>query len=529
MSRRSSAVRSQSLVDYSETDLNKLQQQYSRAEASMRAYTEKTQGLIIRDRREIQRLQDEREDLLCSLRVSQSSLNRWADASVVQDLTATLACGVGIDEELEAEKAKVASLKDEIIKWERKLAGQIAGGGNARRSMKSEKSNLLKTTCLIENKLYRGRKCFSKLMTRNGELREELKTMQVEKKQFFHVQSRLDKELHAIRKDICNLMTKCTEAFNASVKIQEKQRMLMDQNAKDVTQYIKEKSNLELEIAHYSNFEAFLNIKAIARENQDIGHRQVEKQQLESKELGLEDFEDAIKKILSETEESDLDKLVRNFIQMEEQNYTLLKFVNYQNNEVEAIGRQISQLCDEREIFVAEEQQQQEQHHDLLMRVSIKQEATEQQLAVYQQRVEFMEKLLYQLRDGLKILLHISCGSSVICGQLGSSGGVQEENIKENMTMVEDRVNELLTLQSYLHFQDNLSQWDIDSLSTTAEQLLGISPPAVNLTTAAATPAPDDDPDLVESVLLEAKEPVSRADLLTLVNKRIQRKKKRLT
>ncbi|XP_038578833.1 coiled-coil domain-containing protein 114-like isoform X5 [Micropterus salmoides] len=487
MSRRSSAVRSQSLVDYSETDLNKLQQQYSRAEASMRAYTEKTQGLIIRDRREIQRLQDEREDLLCSLRVSQSSLNRWADASVVQDLTATLACGVGIDEELEAEKAKVASLKDE------------------------------------------GRKCFSKLMTRNGELREELKTMQVEKKQFFHVQSRLDKELHAIRKDICNLMTKCTEAFNASVKIQEKQRMLMDQNAKDVTQYIKEKSNLELEIAHYSNFEAFLNIKAIARENQDIGHRQVEKQQLESKELGLEDFEDAIKKILSETEESDLDKLVRNFIQMEEQNYTLLKFVNYQNNEVEAIGRQISQLCDEREIFVAEEQQQQEQHHDLLMRVSIKQEATEQQLAVYQQRVEFMEKLLYQLRDGLKILLHISCGSSVICGQLGSSGGVQEENIKENMTMVEDRVNELLTLQSYLHFQDNLSQWDIDSLSTTAEQLLGISPPAVNLTTAAATPAPDDDPDLVESVLLEAKEPVSRADLLTLVNKRIQRKKKRLT
>lgn len=65
-------------------------------------------------RREIQRLQDEREDLLCSLRVSQSSLNRWADASVVQDLTATLACGVGIDEELEAEKAKVASLKDEV-------------------------------------------------------------------------------------------------------------------------------------------------------------------------------------------------------------------------------------------------------------------------------------------------------------------------------------------------------------------------------------------------------------------------------
>lgn len=30
-------------------------------------------------------------------------------------------------------------------------------------------------------------------MTRNGELREELKTLQVEKKQFLHVQSRLEK------------------------------------------------------------------------------------------------------------------------------------------------------------------------------------------------------------------------------------------------------------------------------------------------------------------------------------------------
>lgn len=41
----------------------------------------------------------------------------------------------------------------------------------------------------------------------------------------------------------------------------------------------------------------------------------VKHKQLDSKELGPEDFEDAIKKILKVTEESDLDKLVRNFLQ----------------------------------------------------------------------------------------------------------------------------------------------------------------------------------------------------------------------
>lgn len=65
-------------------------------------------------RREIQRLQDERERLLCSLRVSESCLYRWADVSVVQDLTAMLAWRDRIDEELDEEKDKVAHLKDQV-------------------------------------------------------------------------------------------------------------------------------------------------------------------------------------------------------------------------------------------------------------------------------------------------------------------------------------------------------------------------------------------------------------------------------
>lgn len=65
-------------------------------------------------RQEIQWLQNEREELLHSVRVSESSFNRWTDASVVQDLTAMLASREKIDEDLEAEKGKVASLKDQV-------------------------------------------------------------------------------------------------------------------------------------------------------------------------------------------------------------------------------------------------------------------------------------------------------------------------------------------------------------------------------------------------------------------------------
>lgn len=49
--------------------------------------------------------------------------------------------------------------------------------------------------------------------------------------------------------------------------------MLSEQNAKEVAQYMKERNKLEREIYHYSNCEAFLDIKATARINQDVDHR----------------------------------------------------------------------------------------------------------------------------------------------------------------------------------------------------------------------------------------------------------------
>lgn len=56
-----------------------------------------------------------------------------------------------------------------------------------------------------------------------------------------------------------------------SVKAQEKQRMLMDQNAKNVAQYVKERSNLEREMSYYHNFEVFLDTKTAARHDHRKG------------------------------------------------------------------------------------------------------------------------------------------------------------------------------------------------------------------------------------------------------------------
>lgn len=59
-------------------------------------------------RREIQRLQNEHEELLCNCGVS------LTDTSVFQDLTAMLACRDSVDEEMKAEKGKLTFLKEQV-------------------------------------------------------------------------------------------------------------------------------------------------------------------------------------------------------------------------------------------------------------------------------------------------------------------------------------------------------------------------------------------------------------------------------
>ncbi|XP_047464127.1 outer dynein arm-docking complex subunit 1-like isoform X2 [Mugil cephalus] len=518
MSHRSSAARSQSFMDFSETELNKLQRQYLRAEAANRAYMKKTKVILNRDQREIQRLQDEHEELTRSLRGSHGCSTHQADAQ-----NALLASGDRLDVELEAEKAKVVSLKSQILEWEKKLAGLRGDRSSTSGSCKPDDRRLLKPTRLIENKLHRGRKNLSKLMTRNGELREELKTLQVEKKHFLRVKSLLEKELHAIHKDVCNLMTKYNEAFNVSGKNKEKLKIMKEQNDKDVTQFIRQRISLEREISHYCNFERFMHMKVSANINQDIDHREAEKLKLlESKAWGVGDFQRAITEMLKETEENDLDKLVQDFIQTEKQNYTLLNFINRQCSEAEAIRSQISQLGSRREVCEVEERRRQEQHRAFLRTVSTEQKAVEQQLAAHQQHTERLEKLLDQVKEAVSTMLQLSFDSSVICDELGSADGVLDDNIAQCLRMLEDKLIELFTLQSYLHFQQKLSQWDTDSLCTIAAQLLGITSQGVKVTTAAA---PCLDSDSTESVLLEAKSPMSREELLTLIDKRIQSRK----
>ncbi|XP_057685850.1 outer dynein arm-docking complex subunit 1-like isoform X2 [Corythoichthys intestinalis] len=432
--------------------------------------------------REIQRLQTEHDELLHILTIAQSNSNQKKEVNAAQDLDNLLTSEETIEEELLTNKAKLASYKKEILEWERKLVAQR--GGSAPHNTKCE-DNSIKDILSKEDKLYKGHICFNELMIRNGQLKKELDILEMEKNEFLQIQTQLKKDLHNIRKEISDLSAMCTKANNASVAIQIKQKKLKEQKAQFDAQYTQTTINLEHEIATHCNLEAMVNIKNAGDEGSDR-----EKEDLLEQLQKLANLEDAIRNILIETGENDLDTLVENFIAMEEENYSLLSFVNYQHWDIEALKQENAELQKECEVFIANRKQQAEDRKTLQTAITTKQEKIEEQLSGYEKRIDVLENILDRLKKGIQTILDITYDTKDMASTLSSSDRALDEHMAACLKLVEEKVNGYLNLQSVIAFQESLTQCELsnDGFGSIADQLRG-----KGNTPAPSTPQTDED------------------------------------
>ncbi|XP_077370667.1 outer dynein arm-docking complex subunit 1-like isoform X2 [Festucalex cinctus] len=474
------SARGRSQEENPENDLHKLKLQYRQALKDKQAFNDKIQSRLLKDSREIQKLQTEHDELLHTLTIAQSSSNQKKEVNAAQDLDNLLTNEEKIEEELLSNKTKLESYKKQIVEWERKLVAQREG--TAPHNTKNEDSST-KDIVLKEDKLYKGHICFNELMIRNGQLKSDIDFLEKQKNDFLQVQLHLKKELQSIRKEISDLSAMCTKANTASVAVQVKQKKLKEQNAQFEAQYTQTTTNLEHEIATHCNLEAMLNVKNAGEEGSDR-----EKADLLEQLQKLANLEDTIRKILIETGEDDLDKLLENFLGMEEENYSLLSFVNYQHWHVEDIKHQISQLYKASELFVVEQKQQAQERQVLQAALSKKQETIEDQLSGYEKRIDCLENIVERLKKGVQTLVDITSESS------DTSSTMSDKALDEHMTaclkLVEEKVNDLLNLQAIILFQESLNQCELvsDGFGSIADQLRG-----KGNTPAASTPPPDED------------------------------------
>ncbi|KAM3878034.1 coiled-coil domain-containing protein 114 [Diretmus argenteus] len=511
-----------------ETELAKLQRQFRIMEGDRQAYNIQAQEQIRKQRQEIEKLQKEQEELQRSLRVSES-VSRQQDSEDTQSLSALLEQRDALEEELERERQCQRELEKEISGMENKLTELRKGEASTSDTHSSQVRQTQKAIRTLENKLERALIGFNEQLTKNSHLRGELETLRVERVRFQQLQHRLDKELHEIRKDIGEVINLSTAAYDARVEAQSKMTMMREKAVKDLAQYNAEMKELERVIAHERRLKEFMTTKCSERtgqdEGQETGRRQELKEQkrMDCREESVDTLEEVFERIRTVTGEDNLDMLVSKFIQVEDRNFALFNFVNEQNNEAEALRDQISQTQGEMEQFRVAGLQQEEDHRSLLRDIDERQRETESQAGEYETQAGVVSKILDQAKTGVNsIFSKMEWDRSVIEDVLGSSAGISENNIMSYLALVEQKTNELLTMQAFLNSKDIDKDYNSKDL---AKFLLGQNPEMLKQNIIVQPPVTSKDYDIEESSLTDEEEqPLSQEELRQRIMERVLRK-----
>ncbi|KAL7408573.1 hypothetical protein ABVT39_025779 [Epinephelus coioides] len=518
-------------IDGTESEIAKLQRQFRIMEGDRQAYSIQAREQIRKQQQEIENLLKEQEELHRNLGACKSMSRQQQDSEDTQSLRALLEQRDMIEEELDKERQCQKELEKEIANMEMKLAGLRKGEISTGDRQKSELRRTQKAIRTLEYKLNRALTRFNEQLTKNGHLREEMQILHIERARFLQLHNRLDKELQDVRKKIGEIVNLSTAAYDARVEAQSKMTMMKEKAVKDLAQYNAEMKELERVIAHECSLKEFMTTKCSERSGQDdgheMGHRQLsalkEQRRMDSGEESLDALEEVFNKIQTVTGEDNLDLLVTRFIQVEDRNFALFNFVNEQNNEAEALRDQISQIQAEIEQFRVAGLQQEQNHRSLLRDIDEQQKAAESQAEDYENQASILSKILDEIRTGVNsIFSKMECDSSVIEDNLGSSSGVSENNIMSYLGLVEQKTNELLTIQAFLNSKDLEKDYNPKDL---AKFLLGQNPDLLQQNVTIQPTISSVEYDAEESPVTDEEErPLSQGELRRRILKGVPQK-----
>ncbi|XP_073427261.1 outer dynein arm-docking complex subunit 1 [Dendrobates tinctorius] len=466
------------LEGMADSELAKLQRMYRLKEGQRQATTIGKQEQIRRQLAEMHALERERDELLKDLRISESRSNQSRDQDHQEKLHSLLEQKNELDQQLASEKQTITDLDQEIKSWEKKLSNQrklVRGSsGSAKLNTHSQKN-----VKVMENRLDRASTKFNLQLSKNSKMREEIDILRIERSRFDQLYKRLEKELLQTRKEIGFVIDESSAAYDARDEAQTKMLQMKEKAEKDLNQHTAEIKELQRVIDHDRRLKEFMGTKtqerSISEEVLDARRRREKEEQERKKKDPTEDtietFEQAFQQIQSVTGEDNLDILVNRFIEVEDRNFALFNYVNEQNNEIERLTEQITEIKREIEEFKAQGVRLEQEHRSILKNIEGKQEEAVTQADGYQLKLKGVMKILDQLKSGIDSLFKkINCDRSVLDEMLGSSSSIREANIMQYLGLIEQKTNELLAAQSFLDSKNYDKPYDPQE---TARVLLG--------------------------------------------------------
>lgn len=196
----------------------------------------------------------------------------------------------------------------------------------------------------------------------------------------------------------------------------------------------------------------------------------------------LEEYQESFNRILKATGAKDIDELVRNFIEAEERNFTLSKFVGELTVETEQLEEQVVQIKKEIEEYknqgLGENNERKKMQKELEEKIRRNEDSYEAHMQEYKATLDKISSIKTSIEE-IFTLAGENNETAKRFRALQESQGLTQDNILQYLAMVEEMINEMIKQYAFLLAQKLKITKDLDDddpVIVTLHNILMVAP-----------------------------------------------------
>ncbi|KAK4298244.1 hypothetical protein Pmani_029402 [Petrolisthes manimaculis] len=406
------------------------------------------QRKILRD------LQKEKDDLESHLSAMATVQNETKDHRTIHTLSATLDRQSDYQEQIEQEKDKIRELDTNITVAEKKLRESRRRVPSARQ-LESRRLAALNATKALQNRIQQATVRLNAVLADNRVLRTNLENLLKQRDKFLLQAQRLEKQLQATTKKKSDIMDQVTKAYSERDEAQTKMRALKERAERDAQQYSHELKKLQRAVDHQNHLRAFVATISAGEEDETAQRRpEGEGGEPRGPEQTLATYRASVSHLREMSGEESVEALVTNYLQAENDNYTLFTYISDLNNEVTSLSSEVRRLSQMIEDTKGRSEEQGRESQRTVSKLESEVESAEVALEVLEGELKIAEDTLTEMKTATHELFEmLQCDPQPIIAIVGG-GEITSGSVSVYLSVVEQRIHELLQLHQFMLSED---------------------------------------------------------------------------
>lgn len=359
---------------------------------------------------------------------------------------------------IEEESEKLDKIERNIKIFDKQIVTQKGAIGGVNAGQENQNS-LVKQIKILENRLDKANQKFNEAISVNKNLRQQIDSLRRERVIFDNLYKKLEKELHDKRKKMAEIIETANSAYEERDKANDQIEHLKQQakrEAKDFENELKELSQLAEKNRKTLEYIKMVKLK---KDDQNTAHDPIESEKISNKKSQAkfkeQIFDQKIReqhkkleldyaKIQAATNIKSFNDLITNFIEIEEKNFNMFKYVNDLSNQIENEEKTIAEYKEEKKRYEGKGNELTIQKKRYLKELEEKSSNSRDKTELFESKSMAGQRSLNSVFALIETLYNtIECDKSLL-KEINATQIVSESNIMNYMGIIEDRVTEIL-------------------------------------------------------------------------------------